>query len=117
MQFETMPNFLKKRAFLTPDRTAVFFNEMAMTFKELYEGSYQTAGKLQRFGLQKDQYVGVLLKNHIDSVVILFSLQLLGVKAVILNNRLSSKELVWQVNDSRVTALIMETEFTEIKQE
>lgn len=117
MQYDTMPNFLKKRAFLTPDRTAVFFNEMAITFKELYEGSYQTAGKLQRFGLQKDQYVGVLLKNHIDSVVILFSLQLLGVKAVILNNRLSSKELVWQVNDSRVTALIMEAEFTEIKQE
>ena len=65
MQFENMPNFLKKRAFLTPDRTAIYFNETTMTFKELYESAYQTAGKLQGAGIKKDQYVGVLLKNHL----------------------------------------------------
>ncbi|MEH7113999.1 o-succinylbenzoate--CoA ligase [Neobacillus niacini] len=115
MQFETMPNFLKNRAFLTPDRTAVYFNEMTMTFKELYDEAYHTAGKLQGLGVLKDQYVGVLLKNHVDTVVILFALQLLGVKAVILNNRLTTKELIWQLNDSRATALLLETEFQEIK--
>ncbi|MEH7254967.1 o-succinylbenzoate--CoA ligase [Neobacillus niacini] len=117
MQFENMPNFLKKRAFLTPDRTAIYFNETTMTFKELYEGAYQTAGKLQGAGIKKDQYIGVLLKNHLETVVLLFALQLLGVKAIILNNRLSVKELVWQLNDSRATALVLEAEFQGIKHE
>jgi o-succinylbenzoate---CoA ligase len=117
MQFDTMPNLLKKRVFLTPDRTAIYFNEETITFKELYEKSFQTAGKLQGLGVKKDQYVGVLLKNHVDTVVILFALQLLGVKAVILNNRLTTKELIWQVNDARAAAMILDNHIEEIKQE
>lgn len=111
-----MPNFLKKRAFLTPERTAVHFNEKTISFKELYDKSYQTAGKLQGLGIQKDQYIAVLLSNHLDTIVILFALQLLGVKAVILNKRLSTKELVWQLIDSRAASLILENDFYEIKQ-
>jgi o-succinylbenzoate---CoA ligase len=117
MQYETMPNFLKKRAFLTPERTAVYFNEQTLSFKELYQSSYQIAGQLQGLGVKKDQYIGVLLKNHLDTIVILFALQLIGVKAVILNNRLSKKELMWQLNDSRAVALILENDFYEIKQD
>lgn len=117
MQADTMPNFLKKRAFLTPDRTAVYFNESSITFKELYDQSYQTAGKLQNFGVKKEDYICLLLKNHVDSVVILFALQLLGIKAVILNNRLTTKELIWQLNDSRAAALILDNDFEEIKHE
>ncbi|MEH7181355.1 o-succinylbenzoate--CoA ligase [Neobacillus vireti] len=117
MQVETMPNFLEKRAFLTPERTAIFFNEETVSFKELYDRSYQTAGRLQKLGIQNGQYVGVLLKNHVDTVVILFALQLLGVKAVILNIRLTTTELSWQLNDSKAASLIMEDEFLEIKRE
>ena len=117
MNNETMSNFLKNRAYLTPERVAVYFNERTITFKELYEVSYQTAGKLQSLGLKKDQFIGVLLKNHLDTVVILFALQLLGIKAVILNNRLTTKELVWQLNDSKASSLILENEFRELKKE
>ncbi|ETI69289.1 o-succinylbenzoate--CoA ligase [Neobacillus vireti] len=117
MQNETMPNFLKNRAFLTPERTAVYFKEQTLTFKELYDRTHETAGQIQAFGVQQDQFVGVLLKNHLDTVVILFALQLLGVKAVILNNRLSPAELVWQLNDSKVASLILEDSFAEIEQE
>jgi o-succinylbenzoate---CoA ligase len=108
-----MSNFLKNRAFLTPDRTAVYFNKKTLTFKELYESSYLTAGKLQALGLKKDQYIGVLLKNHLDTIVILFALQLLGIKAVILNNRLTTKELVWQLHDSKAASIILENDFDE----
>lgn len=110
---EIMPNFLKKRASLTPDRTAIYFQEQSVTFKELYERALMAAGKLQGFGVRKDQFVGVLLKNHLDTVVILFALQLLGVKAVILNNRLTSLELAWQLNDSQASFLIYEDCFTD----
>jgi len=117
MPNETMPNFLKKRAFLTPERTAVYFQEQTLTFKELYHCSLEAAGQLQAFGVQKDQYVGVLLKNHLDTLVILFALQLIGVKAVILNNRLTSAELIWQLKDSKAAFLILEDSFTKTQLE
>ena len=115
MQNEMMPNFLKKRAFLTPKRPAIYFQEEVVTFEELYRLSYQVAGKLQGVGFQKDQYVGVLLKNNIDTVVILFALQLIGVRSVILNNRLSPSELSWQLNDSKAVSLILDDSFFETK--
>ncbi len=115
MQSEKMPNFLKKRAFLTPERTAVYFQEQTVTFEELYQRSYQVAGKLHGLRVQKDQYVGVLLKNNLDTVVMLFALQLLGVRSVILNNRLSPSELAWQLNDSKAAFLILDDSFSKTK--
>ncbi|MFL6561245.1 MAG: AMP-binding protein, partial [Bacillus sp. (in: firmicutes)] len=115
MQNEKMPNFLKKRAYLTPERTAIYFQEQTVTFNELYQRSYQTAGQLQGLGVRKDQYVGVLLKNTPDTIVILFALQLLGVRAVILNNRLSPTELVWQLSDSKASSLILDDTYSETK--
>jgi o-succinylbenzoate---CoA ligase len=117
MQNEIMPNFLKKRAFLTPDRKALHFNDQTLTFKELYDRSFETAGRLQTLGLKKDDFAGVMLKNHIDTVIILFALQLLGIKAVILNNRLTATELAWQLIDSKSRFLILESAFTPILNE
>ncbi|MCH6265865.1 o-succinylbenzoate--CoA ligase [Neobacillus citreus] len=115
MNNETMTNFLMKRAFLTPDRTAVYFQDKALTFKELYNYSLNVAGQLQGLGVRKDDFVGVLLKNHLDTVIIFFALQLLGVRSVILNNRLTPSELVWQLEDSTSSLLILEDSFTDIK--
>jgi len=114
MQNEIMPNFLKKRAFLTPDRPAVYFQDEVITFNDLYHRSLDTAGRLQGLGIRKDQFVGVLLQNHLDTIVILLALQLLGVRAVILNNRLTSTELAWQIDDSKSTYLILDSQFSEI---
>ncbi|WP_066386240.1 o-succinylbenzoate--CoA ligase [Neobacillus mesonae] len=113
---QTMPNFLMKRAFLTPERIAVYFRDQAITFEELYILSVTTAGQLQKLGVKKDQFIAVLLKNHLDTVVILFALQLLGVKTVILNNRLTPAELAWQLKDSKVSALILDDVFSHLEQ-
>lgn len=115
MQSEKMPNFLKKRAFLTPERIAIHFQEQTITFQELYQRTYRVAGQLQGLGVHKDHYVGVLLKNNLDTVVILFALQLLGVRSVILNNRLTPSELAWQLIDSKADSLIIEDSFSEIR--
>jgi O-succinylbenzoic acid--CoA ligase len=114
MMNEKIPNFLVKRAFLTPERTAIYFQNEIYTFQDLYQRSYLTAGQLQHNGLKKNQYVGVLLISHLDTVVILLALQLLGVKAVILNNRLTASELAWQLNDSKADLLITESSFSDL---
>jgi O-succinylbenzoic acid--CoA ligase len=113
MEIETMPNLLIKRALLTPNRVAIYFHEQTITFHDLYERSLETSGRLQALGIQKGQFVGILLKNHLDTITILFALQLLGVQAVILNNRLTATELVWQLKDSKSEFLILDESFTE----
>ncbi|MEH7414620.1 o-succinylbenzoate--CoA ligase [Neobacillus drentensis] len=113
MQNETMPNLLIKRALLTPNRIAVYFQEQSVTFSELYERSLEVSGKLQALGIRKGQFVGVLLKNHLDTVTILLALQLLGARSVILNNRLTANELVFQLRDSKAAFLILEESFTD----
>ena len=107
MANQVMPNLLLKRAFLTPDRPAIQFKNETYSFKEVYEKSYQIAGQLLHLGLAKGEYAGVLLSNHADTAFIYLAFQLLDVKAVILNNRLTAEEIAWQLNDSKAVLGLM----------
>jgi o-succinylbenzoate---CoA ligase len=111
MENQTIPNWLKKRADLTPDRMALHFQGHSFTFRQLYDHTMETAGKLTFYGLKQDQFVGILLKNHEDTVFVLLALQMLGITAVILNNRLTTEELFWQLEDSSASYLITEEAF------
>ena len=71
------------------------------------------AGRLTAKGVKRGQFTALLLRNHFDSAVLLLSLQLLGVRAVILNNRLTAEEIVYQLNDSKAVFLISEDAFQE----
>jgi o-succinylbenzoate---CoA ligase len=113
---QNMPNWLKKRADLTPKRPAIVFKGKTTTFEELYRASVEMAGKLTAIGVSEKQYVGLLLQNHIDSAIILLALQLIGVRAVILNNRLTAEEISWQLSDSSSVFLISEEFFADKSQ-
>jgi o-succinylbenzoate---CoA ligase len=114
---ETIPNLLSKRAYLTPHRVAFIFEEQEVTFLELYEKSHAVAEQLATLGVKKKDHVGVLLKNHIEMVYILFGIQLIGGIAVCLNNRLTPSEIEWQIKDSNITLLITEDKYTMIYSE
>lgn len=110
---QTIPNPLLKRVFLTPERCMLLFEGKEYTFKEIYELARWRAGQLQSCGVKKGDYVSVLLRNHVDTTVMLLALQLLGGAAVILNNRLTADELSWQISDSRSILFVTEEKFRE----
>ncbi|MFS0636750.1 o-succinylbenzoate--CoA ligase [Mesobacillus foraminis] len=110
---QQMPNWLKKRAELTPERTALIFENKSYTFLQLYQSASKAAGQLAFAGISSGEVAAVLLPNHSDSVMILYALQMMGVRTVILNNRLTAKELAWQLEDSDAAALISEESFEE----
>ncbi|CAM3857341.1 o-succinylbenzoate--CoA ligase [Aeromicrobium ponti] len=116
IETQIMPNFLLKRFFLTPERPAIYFSGVTYSFSEVYKRAYTIAGQLQALELQRGQYAGVLLRNHVDTAFILLALQLIDVKAVILNNRLTAEELIWQMNDSQSAYLLTERAFEEVSQ-
>lgn len=110
----TIPNLITKRAYLTPNRVAFIYEEKEVTFSELYEEALVVAEKLTTLGVKRGDNVAVLLKNHIDTVYILFGLQLLGCPVVSLNNRLTSNEIQWQLDDSKSILLVTEEKFSSI---
>jgi O-succinylbenzoic acid--CoA ligase len=117
MSLEIIPNLLVQRAYLTPHRAAFIFEDQEVTFLELYEQAQSVAERLTTLGVKKEDHVGVLLRNHIEMVYILFGIQLLGCIAVFLNNRLSSSEIEFQIKDSNTILLITEEKYKTIVSE
>jgi o-succinylbenzoate---CoA ligase len=114
MAIETIPNLLAQRAYLTPNRVAFIFEDEDITFLELNEQAQSVAERLTTFGVKKGDHVGVLLRNHIDMVYILFGIQLLGGIAVFLNNRLTTSEIEWLIKDSNTILLLSEEKYENI---
>ncbi|RUQ31995.1 o-succinylbenzoate--CoA ligase [Peribacillus cavernae] len=112
MTAERLPNWLRKRAELSPDRVAVEFDNRSYTFDELNKMAEETARKLASKGIRYGDICAVLMRNHIDSVVMLHALFYLGVKIVMLNNRLTPNELTWQIIDSQSEWFISEEHFS-----
>ena len=113
MSEEILPNWLKHRAHLSPDRPAIEFKERIYSFKELHQMAEECAGRLAASGLKQGDFCAVLMRNHIDGAVLIHALFYLGVKIVVLNNRLTARELSWQIQDSEAEMLISESSFKE----
>jgi O-succinylbenzoic acid--CoA ligase len=96
---ESLPNWLKKRAELTPDRLAIIVpNGEQLTFGELDQKARKLASKLSF--IDKGDHVALLLSNTVESVLLLYGLQYIGATAVLLNTRLTPHELEWQITDA-----------------
>lgn len=113
MAADMLPNWLKKRAELTPERPAIEFEGITYCFADLDRMAEEMAGRLAAKGVRAGDTSAVLLRNHIDSVVFIHALFYLGVKIVMLNSKLTAAELAWQLQDSEATYLVSETYFSE----
>jgi len=113
---EKMPNWLNKRATLTPDRTALKMGDQIWTFAELNERCRKTACRLGELGIRKGDHVALLVDNNLDTVEIIHALEYLGVVMVLLNTRLTPYELAWQLQDSQTTYLIYDEAYGETAQ-
>lgn len=101
-----MPNWLKQRAFLTPERIALEEENQILTFRELDERVATIAGHLSFAGIGKGHHVAVLMRNSMEMVYVIHALSYIGAIAVLLNTRLSQKELLWQIENAEVHLLI-----------
>lgn len=108
-----MPNWLRKRAMLSPNRVAVIEREKEYSFSELLKDVEMIAGKLSALGLKHGDHAALAISNHYSSVVLIHAMQSLGVVMVLLNTRLTAKEMAWQIKDSESKVFIYDKEFTE----
>ncbi|WP_203361407.1 o-succinylbenzoate--CoA ligase [Bacillus sp. REN10] len=108
---QSMPNWLKQRAFLTPDRPALYFGENSWTFSQLYEAVQLEVAFLEKQHIKHGDYVGVLVRNTERAVFFIHALQQIGAIAVLLNHRLTSMELLWQLEDAQAKYVVYDPMF------
>jgi o-succinylbenzoate---CoA ligase len=114
MENGSTPNWLKQRAFLTPNRIALISSTKQYTFQDIWEQTNLLARKIKTATMHAENWcVGLLIKNTDQSVLLIHALQQLGVTSVLLNNKLSPKELEFQMNDMELTTVIYDDSFQE----
>lgn len=108
-----MTNWLQKRVRLSPNETALVFEGKEETFAEINEAVEQLAGKLFARGIRKDEMVAILGKNDRMIFLLIHALQQLGAVTLFLNNRLTKKELAFQLANAKVKQVFFADTFAE----
>ena len=104
---ETIPHWLTKQADLSPNKVAIEIdNSVSLTFSELHRESKLMAKKLATFNLKPKDRVAILSANSLDMLIAIHALSYLDLIVVLLNTRLTSKELNYQLEDSHTQLLI-----------
>lgn len=103
----TLPHWLTTRAHLTPHHRALeFVDGTALSFLELHEKSATFARQLAHLGIEQGKRVAILSNNQLDMIIAAHALSYLGAVAVMLNTRLTTSELTYQLNASHACLLL-----------
>lgn len=114
-----MPEWLARRAFLTPDAPALSFRGRWWTFADLNGAAERAAAMLLKVlsevsaindddmsGPKVGPRVAVLLPNSDDFVVLVHAVAKAGAVLVPLNARLTAREMAWQLHDVGASVLV-----------
>ncbi|WP_417899215.1 o-succinylbenzoate--CoA ligase [Bacillus haimaensis] len=105
-----VPNFLLKRASLTPNRIAIEMDQQKLTFAQLNQRSLDIASKLYANGVRAGDAISVFMKNSMEMAILLFALKHIGAITVLHNLRLTPNELAFQLKNSRSKLLVTDAE-------
>jgi len=116
MADQKIPNWLDKRAFLTPNRVCLVDGAVLWTFQDLNHHAQETARRFYGMGIREGDFVAVLLDNSFRVPQIIYALQYLGAITVLLNIRLAPPEISWQLQDANCQLLIYDAGLSDIVQ-
>lgn len=111
MEQTVLPNWLEKRANLSPNRNALITKDVTFTFKELFEHSKEYSSKLYNHGIRFNSKVGVIQSNSVEMVLTIHALLHIGAEIVLHNTRLTEEELSYQFKDAQLDWLIIEDSY------
>lgn len=89
----TAGGMLRKKAFLTPNRVAIVWNNREWTFGELNTEVNKLSNRFQDIGISRGQRIAVLTNNRAECSHILYSAAKMGAIAAFLNSKYSNGEL------------------------
>jgi fatty-acyl-CoA synthase len=89
-----------------PDREAVVFPGLRLSYRQLAERAWQIARSLAGLGLRPGQNVGYLMSNHEDLIAAFFGISIMGAVVVPINARYRTTELDYIARDADLAAII-----------
>ncbi len=90
-----------------PNRMAVIFQNYKITYKKLREKAEVMAASLKKQGLERGERVGVMLPNLPQTIISIWAILKAGGVVVMVNPLYMEREIVHNLNDSRVKFLIV----------
>jgi fatty-acyl-CoA synthase len=109
----TVGNILTRNAMSFPEKEAIIFEGKRITYGELNRRVNRLANALLDLGIKKGDKVSILFQNSNQFVEAYFAVAKIGGVAVSLNSRLSSKELLQNIDFSDSKMLIYSDVFSE----
>ncbi|WP_245566183.1 class I adenylate-forming enzyme family protein [Stappia stellulata] len=111
----SIDSWIEAHARFTPDKPAVLFDGMVLSYREMARAVATVAGLLRdRHGVRRGDRVAYLGTNAPDTLVLLFAAARLGAILVPLNWRLAPPELLHAVADSGARLLIHQPAFSQV---
>jgi acyl-CoA synthetase (AMP-forming)/AMP-acid ligase II len=101
-------DFLRRAAYLYPEKTAVVDREQRYTYRQLAERSWRLANALRSAGLTKADRVATLLFNSAPMLEAHFGVPAAGGILVAVNHRLASQEIRYILEHSGARFLLLD---------
>ena len=103
--------WLSRRAELSPDKTAIDFEDRAISYADLNSRTNRLHAALVRLGVGKGDRVAVLSDNRPEYIEAFFACAKLGAVLAPISWRLAEPEMAWQVEDSEPAIVIASGEW------
>ncbi|PEP56461.1 amino acid adenylation domain-containing protein [Bacillus pseudomycoides] len=108
----TLPELFEKQVRLTPDATAVVFEDTTLTYEELNKRSNKLARLLIEKGVGPEQMVALAIPRSVDMVVSLLAVLKAGAGYLPLDPDYPSDRISFMLSDARPVCMITNTQVT-----
>lgn len=106
-------DILRRNAIVRPNKLAVIFEEIKLSYKELNDNVNQFANALLKIGVKKGDRVGILVKNSHHFVIVFFATIKIGAILVPINFWYKGSEISYVVKKSGISILIVGADFAD----
>src|ERR671933_2650115 len=110
----TPVSFLRRSAYMFPDKEAVVHGERRYTYREFEERVNRLASRLRDEGFQKGDRIASLCPNIPPMLEAHFAVPLAGLVLVAINTRLSAGEIEYIVEHSKAKMVFVDHELEEL---
>jgi fatty-acyl-CoA synthase len=104
-------SFLRRSAFVYPEKTAIIHQERRYSYREFEERVNRFSSQLRKFGLKKHERVAILCPNIPAMLEAHFAVPAAGGILVPINTRLNSEEIGYIIQHSGSKILFVDGEF------
>lgn len=110
----TTPNALRHAVNAWPDFDAVVIEDQRLTYSELYKSVVICAANLYRLGLRPKDHIAICMGNTAEWVITAFAANFVGAVIIPVNTRFKSSELLYQLEQSDASFLVIADQFLKI---